>query len=143
MNYNGEKHDDKLTAFVKDESVENTVEFILFRLGFKSNLRGTRYLKEAIVAKYTTQVDSLCKHLYPQIAAKYGTKGERVERSIRHAINEWHAAGNLVRANEMLGWQMISNYPPTNSEFISLICTWLRLEKTYADSASKKSQSII
>ena len=135
MNYSKEKANAKFDDVVRHESIEHVVEFLLFRLGFKSNLRGTRYLKEAIVSKYTTDVDSLCKQLYPSIAAKYDTKGERVERSIRHTINECYASGNLARANDMLGWQIVSNYPPTNSEFISSVCTWIRLEKMSANSS--------
>lgn len=141
MNNFSDKNNEKLSAFVKNESVENIAEYILFRLGFKSNLQGTKFLTDAIVRKYTTKIGSLCKQLYPQIAAKYDTKGQRVERSIRHAINECYASGNLARANDMLGCQIVdSNYPPTNSEFISSICTWIHLERTYADSANKKAR---
>ena len=139
-----EKHKERFAAFVRNESVENIVEFILFRLGFKSNLQGTKFLQEAIVKKYNMQIGSLCKQLYPQIAAKYQTKSERVERSIRHTINECFASGNLVRANEMLGCHIVdSNYPPTNSEFISAICTWIHLEKMYADVSNKKTSNVI
>ena len=131
------RNNERFIAFVKHESVENVVEYLLFRLGFKSNLQGTKFLAEAIVKKYNTRIDSLCKQLYPQIAAKYDTKGERVERSIRHTINECYASGNLARANEMLGCQIVSNYPPTNSEFISSICTWIHLERMYVDSSGR------
>ena len=138
MDYMVEKHKERFDAFAKGDSVENIVEFILFRLGFKSNLQGTRFLQDAIVQKYSTQINSLCKQLYPQIAAKYHTKGERVERSIRHTINECYSSGNLVRANEMLGCRIVdSNYPPTNSEFISSICTWIHLERQYLNAANE------
>ena len=133
-----ERQSDRFATFLQHESVENIVELILFNLGFKSNLQGTKFLVEAIVKMYTTQIHWLCKQLYPQIAEKYNTKGQRVERSIRHAIYECYASGNLVRANEMLGCQIVNNYPPTNSEFISSVCTWLRIEKTYVRSNEKK-----
>lgn len=126
---NGHKNNEKFIAYIKNASIEHAVEYLLFRLGFKCNLQGTKFLQEAIVCKYTTKIDSLSKQLYPQIAAKYETKGERVERSIRHTINECYSSGNLNRANDLLGCNIISNYPPTNSEFISAICTWLRLER--------------
>ena len=134
MDYTGEKSNENFVAYVRRESVENVAELILFRLGFKSNLLGTQYLKEAIVSKYTTKIDSLCRHLYPLVATKFNTKSARVERSIRHTINECHASGKLLRANDLLGWQMVTNYPPTNSEFISSICTWMRLERRCVDS---------
>ena len=124
-----EKQRDRFAFFVKSESVENAVEFMLFQFGFKSNLQGTGFLKDAIVENYTTKIRSLSKGLYPRIAVKHDSTAERVERSIRHTINECFSAGNLVRANDLLGFQIISNYPPTNSEFISSICTWLRLER--------------
>lgn len=138
MNDSKDNPKDRFAHFVNYESVENAVEFILFRLGFKGNLQGTIFLKDAIVKNYATKIQCFSRDIYPQIAAKYDSTAERVERSIRHTINECFAAGNLVRANEMLGFQIISNYPPTNSEFISSVCTWLRLERTFVDFAGKK-----
>ena len=143
MEHFGNKHNERLVSFVKNDNVESFVELLLFRLGFKSNLQGTKFLAEAIVTMYTTKVDSLCKDLYPQIAVKYGTKGERVERSIRHTINECYASGKLTHANELLGCQIISNYPPTNSEFISSICTWIRVERVYVASTKDKPAKIV
>lgn len=133
MEYFGERNDE-IIAFVRHESVENVAVYLLLQLGFKANLLGTTYLQEAIVQKYATNTNSLCKHLYPLVAAKYNATGERVERSIRHTINECHASGRLSCANEVLGWQMVGNYPPTNSEFISAICTWIHLKKSCAHS---------
>ena len=124
------KQNDSVSALVRSARVENIAELILFELGFKSNLQGTKFLAEAIVRKYGTKVSSMCRQLYPQIAEKFGTTGERVERCIRHAINVCYASGNLQKVNEMTGCRIVGRYPPTNSEFISSVCTWIHLERS-------------
>lgn len=131
------KQNDVVSDFVRSESVENIAELILFELGFKSNLQGTKFLADAIVRKYNTKVSSMCKQLYPQIGEKFGTTGERVERCIRHAINVCYISGNLLKVNEMSGCKIVGSYPPTNSEFISSVCTWIHLERTCGQAAGK------
>lgn len=125
-----EKDIDKTLEFVKCNDIENIAEKMLFILGFKSNLLGTRYVKEGIVQMYNGGVVS-CRTLYTQIAQKYDTTHTRVERSIRHAINDSQASGCLDRLNDLFRCQILdSKYAPTNSEFMSAICTWVHIEKS-------------
>lgn len=125
-----EKDVEKTAAYVQNNEIENIAETMLFILGFKSNLLGTRYVKDGIVLMYNRKATS-CRLLYDEIAQKFGTTFSRVERSIRHAIGESHANGYLDRLNDLFRFQILDcNYAPTNSEFISAICTWVHIEKS-------------
>jgi two-component system response regulator (stage 0 sporulation protein A) len=109
---------------------------VLFVLGFKSNLSGTGYLREAIVQMYDCKTCLICKELYPNIASKFNTTPQRVERCIRHAISTCVDSTTIFRFNDLCGVQVIDKrYSPTNSEFITQICTWLHLVKDSNDDA--------
>lgn len=125
-----DKDVDATVEFVRINSIENIAEKLLFILGFKSSLLGTRYIRDGIVNIYNQDFCSF-RTLYEQIAKKYNTTYTCVERSIRHSISESHANGYLDRLNDLFRYQILdSKYPPTNSEFISAICTWVHIEKS-------------
>ncbi len=125
-------------AFVKTNSIENGVNKLLFRLGFKSKLKGTEYLKESIVLKYN---DNLlrCKDIYPKIAQKHDVSSSSVERAIRNTLNNCYVSGKLAAINEMCRFKIIDEkYVPTNSEFICEISTWIQLVKDDDDEHERK-----
>lgn len=121
---------EEVMNFVRDNEISNVAEKLLFVLGFKSNLFGTRYLIDGIVLRYAKENASLCKELYPEIAQKYNTTASRVERGIRHCISGCYESGNLSMLNQLFHCNIVSsNYSPTNSELISSICTAIHIEK--------------
>ena len=63
---------------------------LLKKLGVNAALKGYTYLNEAIqmTVDDPTAVDMMTKVMYPSIAKKYGTTPTRVERAIRHAVEQ-------------------------------------------------------
>ena len=101
---------------------------LLLSLGVMPNLRGFRYLVDAVEMYAERNGDiSITKELYPAIADKYGTAAIRVERNIRHSISK---LGDNVPMLEMIH---ILGMPPSgltggykNSEFIALCALKLK-----------------
>lgn len=60
----------------------------LFNCGVKPQLKGFRYLYEAIVMtiKNNYEMPKITKVIYPTIAEKYNDTKGRVERACRHSI---------------------------------------------------------
>ena len=124
-----EKDVETTIEFVKLNPIENVAEKVLFVLGFKSSLLGTKYIRDGIVSLYNNEHESY-RTIYGMIAAAHNTTHTCVERSIRHAINDCYKSGNIERLNELFRCQIVDpTYAPTNSEFISAICTWVHIEK--------------
>ncbi len=116
-------------AFVKTNSLDNSVNKLLFMLGFKSKLIGTVYLKESIVLKYRND-RLLCKDIYPIIAQKHDVTPSSVERAIRNTLSNCYNSGKLEVINDICHFEIIDEkYIPTNSEFICEISTWIHLVK--------------
>ena len=95
---------------------------LLLSLGVMPNLRGFRYLGDAIDL-YAERGGNIAfvKELYPSVGAKYGASGIRVERNIRSSILK---IGDNVPMHEVID---ILGMPPSgltggyrNSEFIAL-----------------------
>lgn len=57
-------------------------------IGVPPHILGYSYLQDAVMLAYKdeTYIHNVVKRLYPDIAEMYGTKGSRVERAIRHAL---------------------------------------------------------
>ncbi len=121
---------DSMREFVRKHDIRTVAEKLLFVLGFKCNLLGTTYLKDAIVVKYNNAPCSLCKEIYPGIAATHNTTGKRVERAIRNAINVCYTAQTPMELTELFGKSALTDkYSPSCGEFIGILCTWIHLEK--------------
>lgn len=99
-------------------------EKLILSLGAMPNLRGFRYLGDAIdiYAGHKGPV-SITKELYPAVAELHNTTDRRVERCIRHVIQN---IGDAVPMHEVVD---ILGTPPralslsgtyTNAEFIAL-----------------------
>lgn len=126
-----EKCCEKVRIFIQNNDMEAVAGTILFALGFKSKLSGTKYLHAALVEMQKIEECCLRRDLYPKIAEKFNTNSSCVERSIRHSINDCLIAGTLLRMNDLLGVPVVNGkYPPTNSELISSLSAWIRLERT-------------
>ena len=108
--------------------LEIEVTEILSKMGIPANIKGYRYVRDAIL--YTIEnplvMDSVTKGLYPVIAQEYNTTWLRVERAIRHAIEIAWERGN---AKAYFGCKTKKNcVKPTNSELIAKIADKLRLK---------------
>ena len=77
-----------------------------------------------------TSLEGVTKILYPDVAKKYNSTPQRVEKAIRHAIEVAWSRGKIDAIDELFGYT-INNHKgkPTNSEFIALIADRLRLEQ--------------
>lgn len=95
-----------------------------------SHIKGYQYLRTAIlsVVNDVEMLEGVTKILYPDIAKKYRTTPNSVERAIRHAIEVAWGRGDMDAIEEIFGYTIKEGRgKPTNSEFIALISDRLRL----------------
>lgn len=105
------------------------ITHLLMKLGFKTNLNGYHYVREAILLNlHESYIDSFNKALYTIIAEKFNSSEKNVDRSIRYSISKAIIEGNINN------WKLIfpylntnSNYLPSSSEFISTISELMKL----------------
>ena len=98
-------------------------------IGIPANVKGHVYLKEAIILSIGNSMMHSCmtKRLYPAVAEKYGTTPSRVERAIRHAIENAWERGELKAAEAICGLTVSGRKgKPTNTELISSIAEYIR-----------------
>lgn len=108
--------------------LEKIVSSILSNTGILPNLKGYRYLKEAILAGYSdkTVLETVTKNLYPAIAAKNQATTDRVERAMRHAINTaWTKCGGNNFYSRLGMEDIYAGRKPTNSEYIFAVIEYL------------------
>ena len=103
---------------------------VLMDLGITPNLKGYGYLRAAvtIVANEGMPKRGVCRELYPRVAKQEGTTPSRVERSIRHAVEQAFNRSDPDTLESMFG----SSADPgrgklTNSEFISSVALYLSI----------------
>lgn len=96
---------------------------ILHKIGMPSNLKGSTYLKQAIVMGIENKdlLGSMTKALYPAIAKKYNTNSACVERAIRHAIGKTWDRGDPSGFFRNMGNSYPDDGKPTNSALIAYI----------------------
>ena len=74
-------------------------------------------------------IGRITKKIYPDLAIKFNTSIERVERAIRHAIDVSCLRGDIDLMEEIFGHSVdVEKAKPTNSEFIVTIADKLRLD---------------
>lgn len=114
--------------------IERMTSSILNGTGILPNLKGYKYLKEAIVKGYTDNevLDAVTKFLYPEIAKSNNTTADRVERAIRHAIESaWNKCGGNGFYAKMGFADAYSDKRPTNSEYIFAVVEYLNNHSLY------------
>ncbi len=97
---------------------------LLRSVGVPPNVRGYRYLREAIlrVIEDPDLMEAVTKELYPAVGSRFNTTAARVERAMRHAIESAHDRGSGDLLGTRFGYAVDSSRgKPTNSEFIALI----------------------
>jgi len=106
------------------ENSEKALSEIMMIAGIMPNLKGYKYLKDAIksVVKNPRLATEITKKLYPLIAEENSTSPQRVERAIRNAINVGYEAGKMTNLNTYFSTEIFAKYEkPTNSELIAII----------------------
>jgi len=114
---------------MEEESLDVLVTSILQKMGMPSNIKGFRYLRDAIIMVHyrPEYLSAVTKELYPEIAKKYSTTSSRVERAIRHAIQVAWNRGNIGFIEKLFGSVPgKSKRRPTNSEFIAFMADRIR-----------------
>lgn len=109
--------------------LETAVSDIISELGIPAHTKGYRYLRDAIVrvTENPDLIEQVTKALYPLIAKSHNTTPERVERVMRHAIENCCIKGNLEAVNSHFAYCIASERgKPTNSEFIAILSDELR-----------------
>ena len=107
----------------KGTVTEKYIEDALHEFGVTSNLKGYRYLKDAVLLCMNdeTKINYITKTLYPDIADRNGTTIDCVERAMRHSIKLiWDKNDGEDRT--VLGQKVsFAKNRPTNSEFIAML----------------------
>lgn len=112
-------------------NLEHHITEVLKDLGVPSNLSGYDYLLCAIdmCVEDKTILRCVTRCLYPELAKRYGTTPNSVERAIRHAIEVAWVRGDLDVLKQYFGNTISSSKgKPTNSEFLSCVANCLRME---------------
>lgn len=111
------------------------IEDKLLALGIKPNLLGFRYAADAVEIWMERGGNlSMTKELYPEVAAKRGTKSTRVERAIRHAIEMAAVCGGYEDMAQILGTTTNMNKGKlTNGEFIATLALLVAREERGAE----------
>ena len=111
-------------------NMEAKITELMHEIGVPAHIKGYQYLRTAIlcVVNDVEMLDGVTKILYPDIAKKYHTTPNSVERAIRHAIEVAWGRGDMDAIEEIFGYTIKAGKgKPTNSEFIALISDRLRL----------------
>ncbi|HEY8462975.1 MAG TPA: sporulation transcription factor Spo0A [Bacillota bacterium] len=121
-----------ITKILPLSDLDNEVNQILTRLQIPSHFKGYNYLKDAILMtiKEPNLVNEMTKKLYPLIAEHYGVQSQRVERSMRFAIETAWSRGDVNILYDLFGYCVDERKgKPTNASFIAKISDKIRLEK--------------
>ena len=124
------KKDDTI-VYNNDLNLEIEIINTLHKLGIPANIKGYRYLQDAIkmVVNNSNLLNVITKELYPSVADKNNTTPSRVERAIRHAIEVGGEKGNIFAMQDIFNLSISRGKSrPKNSEFIAKISEKIRLE---------------
>lgn len=115
--------------------LETETSKLLHKAGIPPHISGFHYLREAIIYyfNHSNQFLSITKVLYPEMAKLFNSTPQKVERSIRNAIDtSWSRAKNGVAVqNGYYGYFANLQTKPTNSEFIAAMSEQLKVEMVY------------
>lgn len=110
---------------------EKYITKIMLDLGVPAHLKGYHYLREAVLLSEDDMeiVSSVTKLLYPEIAKKFHTTNQKVERAIRNAIEVSWMRGNTGMIEELFGYSAShGKIRPTNSEYIARLADKIHLD---------------
>lgn len=112
------------------KNIEKKVCSLLMSLMISTSSKGYRYISDAIimVLENRENADAFMKVIYPAIALNNGTASANVERSIRLAVNDVYKMNTREDLIRIFGKSRMTEYRPTNSEFITACAEKMRLE---------------
>ncbi|MCM1261814.1 MAG: sporulation initiation factor Spo0A C-terminal domain-containing protein [Butyrivibrio sp.] len=116
---------------IKPET-EQVISGLMLELGIPAHLKGYQYLRTAIImcVEDMELIGSVTKLLYPELAKKYATTVQKIERAIRNAIEVSWDRGNSELFERLFGYSNGSEHNrPTNSEYIASVADYVRLEQ--------------
>lgn len=122
-----------MSMLVRPET-ENMISGLMLELGIPAHLKGYQYLRSAInmCVDDMELIGSVTKLLYPDLAKKYATTDQKIERAIRNAIEVSWERGNAELFKKLFGYSNASGHSrPTNSEYIASVADYVRLEEGY------------
>lgn len=114
----------------EDLELEGKVKALLMNLGILANLKGYKYIVDAIILYMKAENPvRMMEDVYLRIAEKFNDKTLRVERSIRHAIeNAWYGEYDEKLYAQVFGdVTKFKRGKPTNSEFIAIVAEYLKI----------------
>lgn len=110
--------------------IENLATDVLHDIGVPANIKGYRYLREAIklAAEDLDRINNMTECIYKPIALADNSTPKRVRTAITRAIEIAWDRGDLDTLQSFFGYT-VSNTKgkPTNSEFIALLADKLSL----------------
>lgn len=101
----------------------------LLELGIKPNLKGFKYLKEAIyLHSDIIYTNKRFNYIYTVIAERYGVSAGSVTRAISASINISWSGNTLNRSHKLFESAYINaDYPPSNTVFIATMAELIKL----------------
>lgn len=117
-------------------NIENKVTGLMLKAGLMPHVSGFQYIREAVIQSITTDskvFGPITKTIYPEVANKFDTTPQKVERSIRSAIESaW------LRVNKNPGYYddfkiWIRAKKPSNSELIAFLVDKVRINLEKGD----------
>ncbi len=110
------------------ENMRKVVKLTFIRIGIRCDMVGFKYLCKAVefVIQDESLLHSLCKKLYPKIAAEYNlSKVGTVERCMRHAIENTYVFKSFGELNAMYKCSLYTiDDKPTVGELIHLVAQY-------------------
>ncbi len=107
---------------------------LMLELGIPAHLKGYQYLRAAITmcVEDMELIGSVTKLLYPELAKRYVTTVQKIERAIRNAIEVSWDRGNGELFEKLFGYSnSMEHIRPTNSEYIASVADYVRLEQGF------------
>lgn len=115
----------------KYRDLEQEVSNIIQTLGIPTHFKGYSYLEAAIITAVQEPglINEVTTKLYPFIARHFNTNEQRVERSMRFAIETAWNKGDVRILHDLFGYCIDDQKgKPTNASFIAKISDKIRLE---------------
>lgn len=120
------------SSMLEKNETETVISGLMLELGIPAHLRGYQYLRTAVsmCVEDMELIGSVTKLLYPDLAKKYMTTDQKIERAIRNAIEVSWERGNGELFQKLFGYNnSVGNNRPTNSEYIASVADYVRLEQ--------------
>jgi len=114
-----------------DADLEKSTKELLHRFAMPTDMNGYRYLVSACMIGYKEPqtMELITKFLYPQVAKLHNSTPERVERSMRTAIEKAFDRCEVETLIDFFGYSVDEEKGrPTNREFITAVIRKLEEE---------------